>query len=364
MQGVPVAVKDVIFTQNVRTTMGSKLYHNFVPDYDSTVVRKLKEAGAIVIGKTHTHEFAFGPTGDRSFFGPCRNPYDPNKISGGSISGSAAAVALDMVSVAIGTDTGGSVSIPASICGVIGLKPTFGLLSKYGIYNTAFSLDHPGVISQTVKDNAVLLNILVGHDSNDPDSIVKSEEDYTSLLGKSIKGKAIGLPTHFYQNIDPEVEKTMHNVMDVYTDLGVKLVWVELEEVEEIASYQRMIIQAEAFAIHEKNLSVRSLDYDQELYERLQTGKTVPAYQYVLAQKRRKELTHGFNKIFEKVDVLLTPTIPIAPVDLDQREVQINEHCESVRDALLRLTSPLNYTGNPVLSIPGGKNAAGLPIGF
>lgn len=164
LHGIPIAIKDVIFTQGIRTTMGSKLYGNFVPDFNATVVQKLKDAGAIIIGKANTHEFAFGPTGDRSFFGPCRNPYNPDKITGGSSSGSAAALATDMAYASLGTDTGGSIRIPASACGIVGMKPTFGLISKYGVFNTAYTLDHPGPMTKTVKDNAILLNVLAGYD--------------------------------------------------------------------------------------------------------------------------------------------------------------------------------------------------------
>ena len=364
LHGIPIAIKDVIFTQGIRTTMGSKLYENFVPDYNATVVQKLKDAGAIIIGKANTHEFAFGPTGDRSFFGPCRNPYNPDKITGGSSSGSAAALATDMAYASLGTDTGGSIRIPASACGIVGMKPTFGLISKYGVFNTAYTLDHPGPMTKTVKDNAILLNVLAGYDQKDPHSIEQSKEDYTRLIGSSIAGKVIGLPSFYFKNIDAEVARAIAKVIEVYQDLGAIVEEVELQGMEEIAESQVITIQAEAYAVHEKNMSDRGLDYDPELHERLQSCKKVPAYEYVLAQQKRNDLINQHNKVFEKVDILLTPTLPILPTDINQREVDIGGNRELVRNALLRLTAPTNYTGNPGLSVPCGFSICGLPIGF
>ena len=364
LHGIPVAIKDVIYTKGIRTTMGSKIFEHFVPSYHATVVQKLIEAGAIIIGKTHTHEFAFGPTGDRSLVGPCRNPYDPDKMTGGSSSGSAAAIAANMVSVAIGTDTGGSVRIPASACGVVGMKPTFGLISAYGIHPTAYSLDHPGPMTNTVKDNAILLNIVSGYDKKDSYSLSKPKEDYTRLLGENIKGKIIGLPSYFFQQMDRSVEEVMNHVIDVYTKLGVVIKEVALANIEEISNHQVTTIQAEAYAIHDKNMALYRLDYDHELAERLEASKDAQAYQYVIAQRMKKQLIHAFNEIFEDVDVLLTPTLPILPPSIEQREIMIGDYSETVRSALLRLTAPINYTGNPSISLPSGITREGLPVGF
>lgn len=364
LHGIPVAIKDVVFTKGIRTTMGSKVNENFVPDYDATVVEKLKAAGAIIVGKVHTHEFAYGPTGDRSAFGPCRNPYNINKITGGSSSGSAAAVALNMAYATIGTDTGGSIRIPASACGVVGMKPTFGLVSKYGIHNTAYTMDHPGPMTKTVYDNAVMLNVLAGFDERDPDSLKTEKEDYTRLIGKSVAKKIIGLPTYFYKNIDDEVANAIKLVTKVYEKLGAQVKEVRIDEIDTISQYQVFTIQAEAYAVHEEKLRYHSSKYDKELFERLDSSKNLPAYQYVIAQQNRLELTERFNKIFEDVDVLLTPTLPILPTNIDQREVTIGQYKESVRNALLKFTSPVNYTGNPALNVPCSYSRNGLPIGF
>ncbi|SOC44499.1 amidase [Ureibacillus acetophenoni] len=364
LHGVPVAIKDVIFTEGIRTTMGSKIFESFVPDFNATVVQKLKDAGAIIIGKTHTHEFAYGPTGDRSFVGPCRNPYNPDKIPGGSSSGSAVAIVKDMAVAALGTDTGGSIRIPAAACGVVGMKPTFGLVSKFGVYNTAYTLDHAGPMTKTVKDNAIMLNILVGYDENDPHSLNKAKEDYARLLGQSIVGKKIALPSYYFKNIDQEVAKSIEQVIQVYQDLGASIVEVEIPVLQEIAQYQSITIQAEAYAVHEANIRKSGSLYDEELYERLESSKSLPAYQYVLAQQKKAELINKFNEVFNSVDILLTPTLPILPTDINQREVTIGSYNESVRSAVLRLAAPTNYTGNPGLSVPSGLSATGLPIGF
>ncbi|EKN64139.1 amidase [Neobacillus bataviensis LMG 21833] len=362
--GIPIAIKDVIFTQGIRTTMGSKLYENFVPDYDATVVQKLKDAGAIIIGKTHSHEFAYGPTGDRSFWGPCRNPHNPDKITGGSSSGSAAAIAADMVNAALGTDTGGSIRIPSSACGIVGMKPTYGVISKYGIYPTANSLDHAGPMTKTVKENAVLLNILAGFDEKDPYSINQSKEDYTRLIGKSISGKVIGLPSFYFRNIDKEVSKAINEVINVYQEQGAIIEEIEIQGIEEIAGAQVITIQAEANAVHEKNLRDHGSDYDPEVYERIRTSKTIHSAEYVAAQQKRNTLTSLYNQVFEEVDILVTPTLPILPTDINQREVLFGGKLVPVRQALLGLTSPTNYTGNPSLSVPCGFSNNGLPIGF
>ncbi len=364
LHGVPVAIKDVIFTDGIRTTMGSRLFEDFVPNFNATVVQKLKDAGAIIIGKANTHEFAYGPTGDRSLIGPCRNPYNPNKMTGGSSSGSAVAISKDMAYAALGTDTGGSIRIPAAACGVVGMKPTFGLVSKYGVYNTAYTLDHVGPMTKKVKDNATMLNILVGYDEKDPHSLHKAKEDYTRLIGQSIVGKKIALPSYYFKNIDPEVSKAIENVIQLYQDLGAMIEEVEIQGIEDIAKYQVITIQAEAYAVHETNIRQRGYLYDEELYERLQSSQNLPAYQYVLAQQQRMELTNKFNQVFNNVDILLTPSLPILPTDINQREVMIGDHSESVRSAVLRLTAPTNYTGNPSLSIPCGLSKSGLPIAF
>ncbi|MFE4354213.1 amidase [Peribacillus butanolivorans] len=364
LHGIPIAIKDLIFTKNIRTTMGSKVYENFIPDTDATVIQKLKDAGAIIIGKTNTHEFAYGPIGDRSYFGACRNPHNLEKISGGSSSGSAAAVAAGMVGGALGTDTGGSIRVPSAACGVVGMKPTFGLVSKKGVFDLGYTLDHVGPITTNVKDNALLLNSLVGYDPGDPYSLNTERKDYSLLIGNELRGKVIGIPSFYFDVIDEEVHAAVTKCIKIFESLHVEIKKLNINCMERIAEAQVVTIQSEAAAVHMHTIENHKEDVDSEVYERLVASQEVKGYEYVLSQIERAQLINEYNQSFEDVDILLAPTLPILPTDIGQREVQINDQKEAVRHALLRLTSPTNYTGNPSLSIPCGMSKNTLPIGL
>jgi aspartyl-tRNA(Asn)/glutamyl-tRNA(Gln) amidotransferase subunit A len=363
LHGIPIAVKDLFLTKNVRTTMGSKVYENFIPEIDATVIKKLKDAGAIIIGKTNTHEFAYGPIGDRSYFGPCRNPHNLEKISGGSSSGSAAAVAAGMVSASLGTDTGGSIRVPSSACGVVGMKPTFGLVSKKGVFDLAYTLDHIGPITTNVVDNALLLNVLSGYDPEDPYSLNTERKDYSLLIGKEVKGKVIGIPSFYFTMVDEEVQAAVAKCINIFEGLHVKIKKIDINCMDRIAHAQTITIQSEAAAVHMETIQHHKEEIDSEVYERLMASREVKGYEYVKSQMERKQLIDEYNQSFEEVDILLAPTLPILPTDIGQREIQINNEKEAVRHALLRLTSPTNYTGNPSLSIPCGMSESNLPIG-
>jgi len=350
LHGIPIAIKDLIYTKGIRTTMGSKVYENYIPEVDATVIRKLKEAGAIIIGKTNTHEFAYGPIGDRSYFGPCLNPYNFKKISGGSSSGSAAAVGAGMVNLALGTDTGGSIRIPSSACGIVGMKPTFGLVSKKGVQDLAYTLDHVGPMTNNVYDNALLLNIIAGYDSTDPYSIKIEINDYLSLIGKDIKDKVIGIPSFYFELIDEEVQEAMNNCIIAFENLGARIEEISIDCISVIAAAQAVTIKSEAAAAHMNSFEMYKGIIDTEVYERLEESREIKAYEYVQSQIERKKLINEYNQAFEHIDVLLAPTLPILPTDIGQREVTIGSQNELVRNALLRLTSITNYTGNPSIS--------------
>lgn len=366
LHGIPIAVKDLIYTKGIKTTMGSKIYEHFIPSVDATVVEKLKQAGAIIIGKANTHEFAYGPIGDRSYFGACRNPYNLEKISGGSSSGSAAAVAANMVLASIGTDTGGSIRIPASACGVVGMKPTFGLVSKAGAFDLAYTLDHIGPITTNIKENALLLNIIAGFDPKDSYSIKDSQNtDYSRLIGKSVKGKTIGIAMNsYFTNLNKEVKDAFDKCVTIFKHLQANITEVVVPNIEEIADAQAVTIKAEASAVHADSLQSYQGNVDDEVYERLVASKEVKGYEYVQAQMNRNKLISNLNQLFNDVDILIVPTLPILPTDIGQREVTINHTSVSTQHALLKLTSPFNYTGNPALSIPIGMSKSGLPIGI
>jgi len=364
LHGVPVGLKDLIYTEGVRTTMGSAFFEDYVPDHSATVAAKLEEAGAVLVGKTNTHEFAYGPTGDRSHFGPTRNPHDTARISGGSSGGSAVAVAANLLYASLGSDTGGSVRIPAALCGVVGMKPTFGCLSKRGVFPLSWTLDHLGPLTRTVEDNVLFLNVLAGYDPEDPYSASRPAEDFARELRRGVRGGAIGVPHDFYfEHLEDEVEERLREAIEVFRSLGAEVREVEVPRLPETLKAQRLTLAADAYAIHEGRLRDEPERFDGEVCERLMDGERLRAYRYAKAQQRKLRAKDEFEGALEQVDLLLTPTVPIAATPIDEREVDIGGYQESVRSAVTRLTGPTNLTGFPSLSVPCGSTASGLPVG-
>jgi len=365
LHGVPVALKDIIYTRGVRTTMGSALYSGHVPDHSATVARKLEEAGSVLIGKTNTHEFAYGPTGDRSYFGPTRNPHDARRITGGSSGGSGAAVAANLCYGALGSDTGGSIRIPAALCGTVGMKPTFGRVSKSGVFPLSWSLDHVGPINRTVEDNALMLNVLAGHDPEDHYSVDRPVEVFTRDLERGLRGAGIGLPRGFYsEHVEEEVGARVREAVDVFRSLGAQAREVEIPNLVDTLHAQRLILAAEAYAVHEERLEYEPEKIGEEVSKRLMDGERPRAYRYANARRRGILATEEFDHALHGVDVLLTPTLPITAPVIGQREVSIGDYEESVRSALTRFTGSTDLTGHPSFSIPCGTTASGLPVGL
>ena len=365
LHGVPVALKDIIYTGGIRTTMGSALYAGHVPDHSATVARKLEEAGSILIGKTNTHEFAYGPTGDQSHFGPTRNPHDTRRITGGSSGGSGAAIAANLCYGALGSDTGGSIRIPAALCGGVGMKPTFGRVGKMGVFPLSWSLDHVGPITRTVEDNALFLNSLAGHDSEDPYAVDLPPEDFTRDLERGLQRAGIGIPTSFYtEHVDEEVEVRLRQAADVFVSLGSEVREVEIPNLWETLRAQRLVLAAEAYAVHEERLENEPEKFGEEARERLMEGARPRAYRYANARRRGMLATEEFDRALDGVDVLLTPTLPISATEIGQREINIGDYEEPVRSALTRFTGPTDLTGHPSLSVPCGTTASGLPVGL
>ena len=365
LHGVPVGLKDLIYTRGVRTTMASAFFKDFVPDHDATVAAKLEEAGAVLVGKTNTHEFAYGPTGDRSYFGPARNPHDPARISGGSSGGSASAVAAKLLYGSLGSDTGGSVRIPAALCGVVGMKPTFGRVSKRGVFPLSWTLDHVGPVTRTVEDNALLLNVLAGHDPADPYSVRRSAEDFARNLRRRVRGGAVGVPGDFYfEHVGAEVGERVRETIEVFQTLGASVRVVGIPHLWETLKAQRLTLAAEAYAVHEERLQREPEGFDVEVRERLMEGERLKAHHYASAQQVKLRAKDEFGRALEGVDVLLTPTLPIAATLIDQKETDIGGYDESVRSALTRFTGPTNHTGFPSLTIPCGSTSFGLPVGM
>ena len=364
LHGVPIGLKDLIYTEGVRTTMGSAFFEDYVPDHSAAVATKLQEAGTILVGKTNTHEFAYGPTGDRSHFGPTRNPHDTARISGGSSAGSAAAVAANLLYASLGSDTGGSVRIPAALCGVVGMKPTFGRVSKRGVFPLSWTLDHVGPLTRTVEDNALLLNALAGHDPKDPYSSRRPSEDFARELRRGVRGGAVGIPHDFYfEHVEDEVGERLWEAIEIFRALGAGVWEVGIPQLPETLKAQRLTLAADAYAIHEGRLRDEPERFDGEVRERLMDGERLRAYRYSKAQQRKLGAKDEFERALEAVDVLLTPTVPIAATPIDERKVNIGGYEESVRSAVTRLTGPTNLTGFPSLSVPCGFTASGLPVG-
>ncbi len=365
LHGVPIALKDLIYTKGVRTTMGSAFFEGYVPDRSATIASKLEEAGAIVVGKTNTHEFAYGPTGDRSRFGPTKNPYDRGRISGGSSSGSGAAVSAGLCYAALGSDTAGSIRIPAALCGVVGMKPTFGRVSKNGVFPLSWTLDHLGPLTRTVEDNALLLNALAGHDPGDPYSVDRPSEDFTRELDRDLRSGKAGIPAGFYfEHVEDEVELKVKEAIEVFRTLGTEVREIEIPHLWETLKAQRHTLAAEAYAVHEERLKSEPAKFDDEVREYLLDSERLRAHRYAKAQQIRRRSVEEFEHALREVDVLLAPSVPIAATEIGQREADIGGHRESVYSALTRLTGPTNLNGFPSLSIPCGVIASGLPVGL
>ena len=364
LHGAPLGLKDLIYTEGVRTTMGSAFFKDYVPDYSATVALKLEEAGAVLVGKTNTHEFAYGPTGDRSYFGPTRNPHDTRRISGGSSGGSGAAVAANLLYGALGSDTAGSIRIPSALCGVVGMKPTFGRVSKHGVFPLSWTLDHVGPLTRTVEDNALHLTVLAGHDPKDPYSANEPAEDFARDLGRGVSGGVVGVPSDFYfDHVEEEVGERVREAIEVFVSMGAEVREVGIPNLWETLKAQRYTLAADAYAIHEERLKDAPEMFNEEGRERLLEGERLKAHRYASAQQRKLLAKGEFERALGAVDVLLAPTVPIAATLIDQREVDIGGYEEPVRSAVTRLTGPANFTGFPSLSVPCGFTSSGLPVG-
>lgn len=363
LHGVPIGLKDNVNVNNMRTTCASMYYEDFVPDEDATVTAKLKKNGAIIIGKTNMHEFSAGATGDLSHFGPAKNPHNMKKIAGGSSSGSASAVAANLAFASIGTDSGGSIRIPSAFCNIVGLKPTFGLISTYGIKLLTATLEHVGPMTKTVKDNALLLNTIVGYDKKDPYSINFKKQDYTRYIGNSIKDLIIGIPNNFFfdlvqEDIKISLDETIKDLMDI----GVKTKRVTINTIEDLVVAQQIIITAESYSMLQKELRDAPEKINKEVRDFLVRGANIQASEYLHALKIKHRAIDELNSLFKRIDFLLAPTTPVFPPYIGQRLLDINGE-EYPTHMLTHLTGVMNTTGFPSISIPG-DSINDLPLGI
>jgi aspartyl-tRNA(Asn)/glutamyl-tRNA(Gln) amidotransferase subunit A len=364
LHGIPLALKDILYFKGEKVTMGSKIHQNFIPDFDATVVAKLKEAGALFTGKLNMHEYAYGGTTNNPHFGPCRNPWNLDRIPGGSSGGSGAAVAADMTIASLGTDTAGSIRIPASICGIVGLKPTHGLVSKFGCFPLSWSLDHIGPMAKTVGDAAILLQAITGYDENDATSVKTSSANYVKSLTGDIKGKVIGIEEDFFfRMIDKEVDSLVREGIRKLEELGAKIELVKIPSLQYSEFAEYMTFMAESALIHRNNLMERPEDFGEDVRKSLLMANIPSANDYLQAQQIRRRLSKEFSMMFEQVDVLIAPTLPVIASVIGEESVLINGQECSLTDTLIRLTSPANLVGIPSISIPAGFSK-GLPVGM
>jgi aspartyl-tRNA(Asn)/glutamyl-tRNA(Gln) amidotransferase subunit A len=353
--GIPVAHKDIYLTRGIRTTGGSALFADWVPDRDATVVRKWAEAGTVLLGKLITHEFAFGIQFPGHRFPAARNPWNVDHIPGGSSSGSGAALATGMVLGATGSDTGGSIRGPAAFCGITGIKPTYGRVSRAGVMTLSWTLDHTGPMARTVEDCAYLLAGMAGHDATDPASSARPVDDYVGALTGSVRGLRIGVPrNYFFEDADDEVVRAFEDALAVLRRLGADVRDLTIPSFDLSRSFF-LILAAESYAYHQHDLATRADLYGEVLRERLLAGALVTAAEYVQAQRIRMQICADVAEAMKTVDVLATPTTPKPATPFT---VAYDPEVAFPRTNM----PPFNLTGQPTLAVPCGFSATGLPL--
>jgi len=352
LHGIPVAYKDLIFTKGIRTTAGSRIYENFIPDHDAKLVEDFAKAGVVLVGKTGLHELAYGITSSNPHFGPVRNPHDLERIPGGSSGGSGAAVVTDMCYMAMGSDTGGSIRIPASFCGCVGLKPTFGRVPRHGCFPLGFSLDHMGPLTRTTRDAAISLEAI----SSLRGSVLPNGQ-------ASIKGLRIGLPENYYfDRTQPEVAAGVRKMADAAAWLGAQVRPVRVPDIDAINAVARVILLVEATAALSPHLEKRDL-FGTDVMALFDQGRMIPGVDYLNAQRLRRKQQREFSKIWKDVDCLFLPGTPTTAPKIGQTRMVIDGVEDDVRLATTRPVRAINALGLPVLSLPTGTDATGLPMG-
>lgn len=384
LHGVPISVKDIFIMKGTRTTCGSKILENFVSSYDAMVVEKLKHSGAIIVGKNNMDEFAMGSSTENSYFGPTRNPWDLERVPGGSSGGSAAATSASICFASVGTDTGGSIRQPAALCGIVGLKPTYGRVSRFGMVAFASSLDQGGPLTKTVEDAALMLNVIAGGDARDSTSVHLPVPDYLGRLDGEIKGIRIGVPKeYFIKGIDVEVEGAVKNAIRLIEDLGCPVEEISLPHTEYAVSTYYLIAPSEAssnlarydgvrygFRVPDSNSlremyhRTRAEGFGAEVKRRIMIGTYAlsagyyDAY-YLKAQRVRTLIKRDFEEAFKKVDIIITPTSPEAAFKIGEKtDDPLKMYLSDI------FTIPCNLAGLPGISIPCGFTSGGLPIGL
>ena len=363
LHGIPISLKDNFWTRGIRTTAGSKILADFVPNADSDVARKVARSGAILLGKANMHEFAYGITGENPHYGSSRNPWARDRISGGSSGGSAAAVSTGMGFASVGTDTGGSIRIPSALCGIVGLKPTYGLVSAAGVVTLGISFDHVGPIARSVTDACILLEAIAGKYPSG-----RARPDHRKLRKNRPRRFRIGVPKEFFfERLDGEVRRLVEAAAKKFESLGARVEQVSLPRLTGAIDQAGQLVVGEINDYHESQgyFPARAAEYGDDVRGHLERGHKLFAVDYLRALPKRREIVEDFQAAFEEVDVILAPTSPIPAPRVGEPVVRAPGQSESiVRAELLRLTRPANQTGFPAISIPCGFTREGLPVGL
>lgn len=359
LHGIPMALKDLIDAEGMPTTASSHVRAGHVAERDSRVAERLGAAGAVLLGKTHTHEFAYGLTTPQT-----NNAWDHSRVAGGSSGGSAVAVAAGGATFAMGTDTGGSIRVPAALNGVVGLKPTYGLVPRTGVTSLSWSLDHVGPLTRTVQDVALVLSATAGHDPRDPASVSGPMLD--PFPGGDLRGLKVGVPrNHYFDRVAPEVEESVRGAIERLAELGAELVDVEIPMARYVQAVQWGLMVPEATAYHERSLRATPDLYAADVRILLEAGELTSAGDYLRAQRARTLMRDAWARMFDGIDVLAAPTVPMTATEAGQEAVEwADGTTEAVSDSYVRLCAPANITGVPALTLPVGHDRAGLPIGM
>jgi len=365
LHGVPLAHKDMYYEAGKIVTCGSHIRRDFVATTTSTALQRLKDAGTIRLGSLQMAEFAYGPTGHNAHYGPVHNPWGLDRVTGGSSSGSGAAVAARLTFAALGSDTGGSIRMPAHFCGVTGLKTTVGRISRAGAMPLSQSLDTVGPLARTAEDCALLLGLMAGADADDPTAVSGPLPDYMAATRESIKGLKIGLPSAFYvDDLDPEVERILDETITVLKREGADIVQVELPDQRQLTAACQLVLAVEAAAFHKRWMIERPQDYGPQVLMRLQNALAIPGVSYLEAVRWRGPALAAYLAAVAGVDAVIAPVAPVAAPTIAESDVGNSPDAEAVIQRLTRFTRPINYLGLPALAIPSGFTKSGLPVGM